>query len=119
MCLFIKIFLKKEYWAPEALAMEQLYTKENNTLEEEEEPDNTQSLRDLIELWTSVGLYIYVGHQLVSDLPDTELQYVYFYCHLNGLLQQISFFEKQIYIVYRIELYIRFISKLFFELNYI
>ncbi|XP_032670785.1 ribosomal biogenesis protein LAS1L [Odontomachus brunneus] len=67
-------WLHEEYWAPEVLAMEQFYVKENNTVEEEEEPDNTQVLRDLIELWTSVGLYIHAGHQLVSELPDTELQ---------------------------------------------
>ncbi|XP_014475096.1 PREDICTED: uncharacterized protein LOC106744673 isoform X2 [Dinoponera quadriceps] len=65
-------WLHEEYWAPEALAMEQLCTKEDDTLEVES--DNTQAFKDLIELWTSVGLYIHAGYQLVSDIPDTELQ---------------------------------------------
>lgn len=71
------LFLKEEYWAPELLAMEKLYIIEEDILEGKEELDNTQAFKDLIELWTSVGLYIHAGYQLVSDLPDTELQYVF------------------------------------------
>lgn len=74
MHLLYNIFLKEEYWAPELLAMEQIYANENNTSEEEEEVDKAQTFRDLIELWTSVSLYLHAGYQSVSHVPDTNLQ---------------------------------------------
>ncbi|EFN87753.1 LAS1-like protein [Harpegnathos saltator] len=75
-------WLHEEYWAPEASAMEKRYAKKDNTLEEEEDLNNIQAFGDLIELWTSVGLYVHAGYKFVLDLPDENLQYVYF--NLNG-----------------------------------
>lgn len=79
--MFIKIFyvfLKEEYWIPEALTMKKLYTQEDKAIsKEDEDVDNIQALKNLTELWTSVSLYIHAGYQLVSDLPDAELQYVF------------------------------------------
>ncbi|XP_011154991.1 uncharacterized protein LOC105192510 isoform X2 [Harpegnathos saltator] len=67
-------WLHEEYWAPEASAMEKRYAKKDNTLEEEEDLNNIQAFGDLIELWTSVGLYVHAGYKFVLDLPDENLQ---------------------------------------------
>lgn len=56
--------------------MEEYYMKEDN-LFEEEEPEEVQGFTDLIELWTTVSLYIHAGHELVSNIPDIQLRYVH------------------------------------------
>lgn len=77
------LFLQDEYWAVEARTMEEYYTKENIeeiSLEKEEGFEEMQAFADLIEVWSSVTLYIDAGYDLVSSLPDAQLRYVCFYC---------------------------------------
>ncbi|EZA52287.1 Protein LAS1 [Ooceraea biroi] len=71
-------WLHDEYWVAEARAMEEYYTKENIAeevpVEEEEGLEEVQAFADLIEIWSAVSLYINAGHELVSNLPDEQLQ---------------------------------------------
>lgn len=74
---------KDEYWVAEARAMEKCYMKEISILEEKQELEEVQAFTDLIELWTAVSLYIDAGYKLVSNLPEIQLQYVYFVVNVN------------------------------------
>ncbi|XP_046608074.1 ribosomal biogenesis protein LAS1L isoform X2 [Neodiprion virginianus] len=64
-------WLHEEYWATELKAMEDNITKQ---AEEENEPEEAQTLTDLIELWIAVGLYIHAGYTSIKDIPDAQLR---------------------------------------------
>ncbi|XP_046736249.1 protein LAS1 [Diprion similis] len=64
-------WLHEEYWAAELKAMKDDITKQ---VEEENEPDEAQTLTDLIELWIAIGLYIHAGYASIKDIPDAQLR---------------------------------------------
>lgn len=45
-------------------------------MKEIQESEQIQDFSDLIELWSSVSLYIHVGYHLVSNIPDAQLRYI-------------------------------------------
>lgn len=45
-------------------------------MKEIQENEEVQDFSDLIELWSSVSLYIHAGYHLVSDVPDSQLRYM-------------------------------------------
>ncbi|XP_078051029.1 uncharacterized protein LOC144477291 [Augochlora pura] len=65
-------WLHEEYWAAEANRLEDCIVMEESE-KEAEENEEIQEFSDLIELWTSVSLYIHAGYHLVEDIPDSEL----------------------------------------------
>ena len=69
------IYLKEQYWAVEAKRMEECLIDEES-VKEVQETEEVQDFDDLIELWTSVSLYIHAGYRLVSNVPDLQLKYV-------------------------------------------
>ncbi|XP_060832235.1 uncharacterized protein LOC132916334 isoform X2 [Bombus pascuorum] len=65
-------WLHDQYWAVEAKRMEEyLIAIESMKYQKAEE---VQDFDDLVELWTSVSLYIHVGYHLVSNVPDPQLK---------------------------------------------
>lgn len=58
--------------------MERYYTKEADALDEEQE-SRVQDFTDITELWTAVSLYVNAGYTLVSDLPETQLRYIFYF----------------------------------------
>lgn len=69
------IYLKEEYWVAEAKRMEECLITEES-MKEVQKTEEVQDFDNLIELWTSVSLYIHVGYHLVSNVPDPQLKYV-------------------------------------------
>ena len=69
-------FVKDEYWAPEARAMEKCLKEGEEVLEEEEESE-VENFTNMIEIWTAVSLYVNADYKLVSDLPETQLRYIF------------------------------------------
>nr|XP_033338604.1 uncharacterized protein LOC117227454 isoform X1 [Megalopta genalis] len=65
-------WLHEEYWAAEANRLEECIVMEES-VKEAQENEEIQEFSDLIELWTSVSLYIHAGYHLVGDIPDSEL----------------------------------------------
>lgn len=66
-------WLHEEYWAAEAKQIEECLIAEES-MKDTQATEEVQDFGDLIELWTSVSLYIHAGHQLVSSVPDTQLK---------------------------------------------
>ncbi|XP_071875541.1 uncharacterized protein isoform X1 [Bombus fervidus] len=66
-------WLHEEYWAAEAKRMEECLITEES-MKEVQKTEEVQDFDDLIELWTSVSLYIHVGYHLVSNVPDPQLK---------------------------------------------
>ncbi|CAL7952197.1 unnamed protein product [Xylocopa violacea] len=66
-------WLHEEYWAPEAKRMQECLITEES-MKEVQESEVVQDFGDLIELWTSVSLYIHAGYHLVSNIPDLQLK---------------------------------------------
>ncbi|XP_018398484.1 PREDICTED: ribosomal biogenesis protein LAS1L [Cyphomyrmex costatus] len=68
------LWLHDEYWAPEAHAMEKCYLKKGEEVLEEEGESEVEDFTYMIEIWTTVSLYVTADYKLVSDLPDTQLR---------------------------------------------
>ncbi|XP_076753701.1 uncharacterized protein LOC143425092 [Xylocopa sonorina] len=66
-------WLHEEYWVPEAKRMQECLITEES-MKEVQESEVVQDFGDLIELWTSVSLYIHAGYHLVSNIPDLQLR---------------------------------------------
>lgn len=66
-------WLHEEYWAAEAKRMEECLITEES-MKEVQKTEEVQDFDDLIELWTSVSLYIHAGYHLVSKVPDPQLK---------------------------------------------
>lgn len=66
--------MKEQYWAAEGKRIECLITEES--MKEIQESEEVQDFSDLIELWSSVSLYIHAGYHLVSNVPDSQLRYM-------------------------------------------
>lgn len=64
-------WLHEEYWAVETQAMEEDIFKQT---EEDNEPEEVQTLTDLVELWVAIGLYIHAGYTSIKDVPDEQLR---------------------------------------------
>ncbi|KOX70087.1 Ribosomal biogenesis protein LAS1L [Melipona quadrifasciata] len=67
------VWLHEQYWAVEAKRMEE-YLINEESVKEVQETEEVQDFDDLIELWTSVSLYIHAGYHLVSNVPDLQLK---------------------------------------------
>ncbi|CAD1472821.1 unnamed protein product, partial [Heterotrigona itama] len=67
------VWLHEQYWAIEAKRMEE-YLINEESVKEIQETEEVQDFDDLIELWTSVSLYIHAGYHLVSNVPDLQLK---------------------------------------------
>lgn len=65
-------WLHEEYWTAEGKRIECLITEES--MKEIQESEEVQDFSDLIELWSSVSLYIHAGYHLVSNVPDSQLR---------------------------------------------
>ncbi|KAG5305725.1 LAS1L protein, partial [Acromyrmex insinuator] len=76
-------WLHDEYWAPEAHAMEKCYLKEGKQVLEEEEESEVENFTNMIEIWTAVSLYVNADYKLVSDLPETQLRYIFITNRMN------------------------------------
>ena len=50
------------------------YLINEESVKEVQETEEVQDFDDLIELWTSVSLYIHAGYHLVSNVPDLQLK---------------------------------------------
>ncbi|XP_017761785.1 PREDICTED: uncharacterized protein LOC108551952 [Eufriesea mexicana] len=66
-------WLHEEYWVAEAKKIEECLITEES-MKEVQETEEVQDFSDLIELWTSVSLYIHAGYHLVSGVPDSQLK---------------------------------------------
>lgn len=67
------IYLKEQYWTVEAKRMEE-YLINEESVKGVQETEEVQDFDDLIELWTSISLYIHAGYHLVSNVPDLQLK---------------------------------------------
>ncbi|XP_015590194.1 uncharacterized protein LOC107265336 [Cephus cinctus] len=68
-------WLHDEYWASEAKNMEEYLMKQMEDTEDEEvESEEAEALKDLIELWVAIGLYMRANYSLVEEIPDSHLQ---------------------------------------------
>ncbi|XP_006618206.1 uncharacterized protein LOC102672159 isoform X4 [Apis dorsata] len=66
-------WLHEEYWAAEGKKIEECLITEES-MKEIQESEEVQDFSDLIELWSSVSLYIHAGYHLVSNVPDSQLR---------------------------------------------
>lgn len=58
---------------PEAVIMQNNYDKDAKETENPES-EKMNAFIDLMEIWTSVNLYIHAKYNLVSGIPDEELR---------------------------------------------
>lgn len=63
--------------------MKRYYLKEGEEVLKEEGESEVEDFTNMIEIWTAVSLYVNADYKLVSDLPETQLWYIFIANRMN------------------------------------